>query len=236
MENKQAALVTGAAGNLGKAVVDAFLTAGYRVACIDSQLSRLEQVFQQPEYSPEDVELIEADLTRLEGAQEMAAKALHRFHRIDVLVNTVGGYRAGAPLHETSLEIWDTMLNLNARTVFLACQAVLPAMLEQGSGKIISTAARPGLTGRANMAAYSASKSAVIRLTESMAEEYKGKGIRVNCILPGTIDTPQNRQEMPDAMFDNWVKPESLAEVIMFLCSDSARDIHGAALPVYGLS
>jgi NAD(P)-dependent dehydrogenase (short-subunit alcohol dehydrogenase family) len=236
MENKQAAVVTGAAGNLGQAVVDAFLAAGIRVACVDSQLDRLQQVFQQSDYSPADVELIEADLTSPEGAQEMAAKVSHRFRRIDILVNTVGGYRAGAPLHETSLETWDTMLSLNARTVFLACQAVLPAMLTQGSGKIISTAARPGLSGRANMAAYSASKSAVIRLTESMAEEYKGKGIRVNCILPGTIDTPQNRQEMPDARFDNWVKPESLAGVIVFLCSDAARDIHGAALPVYGLS
>lgn len=236
MENKQAAVVTGAAGNLGQAVVDAFLAVGIRVACVDSQLDRLRQVFQQSDYSPAEVELIEADLTSLEGAQEMAAKVSHRFQRIDILVNTVGGYRAGAPLHETSLETWDTMLSLNARTVFLACQAVLPAMLAQGSGKIISTAARPGLSGRANMAAYSASKSAVIRLTESMAEEYKGKGIRVNCILPGTIDTPQNRQEMPDARFDTWVKPESLAGVIVFLCSDAARDIHGAALPVYGLS
>jgi NAD(P)-dependent dehydrogenase (short-subunit alcohol dehydrogenase family) len=109
-------------------------------------------------------------------------------------------------------------------------------MIRQGSGKIINLAARPGLQGRSNMAAYSASKAAVIRLTESAAAELKHNGINVNCVLPGTIDTPQNREAMPDAEFGYWVKPASLAEVILFLASDAARDIHGAAVPVYGQS
>jgi NAD(P)-dependent dehydrogenase (short-subunit alcohol dehydrogenase family) len=128
------------------------------------------------------------------------------------------------------------MMNLNARTAFIASQAVLPQMLKQGSGVIIHTAARPGLLGRANMAAYSASKSAVIRLTESLSAEYKDLGIRVNCVIPGTLDTTQNREDMPKADTAKWVKPESLAQVILFLASDAARDIHGAAVPIYGLT
>jgi NAD(P)-dependent dehydrogenase (short-subunit alcohol dehydrogenase family) len=109
-------------------------------------------------------------------------------------------------------------------------------MLEHGSGKIINMAARPGLEGKAGMAAYSASKSAVLRFTESMAAELKSQGINVNCVIPGTIDTPQNRESTPDADFSTWVTPESLADVIQFLSSEAARDVHGAAIPVYGRS
>ena len=109
-------------------------------------------------------------------------------------------------------------------------------MLDQGSGKIINVAARPGIEGQAGMAAYSAAKSAVIRLTESMAAELKDHGVNVNCIIPGTIDTPPNREAMPKADYTTWVTPESLADVIQFLASAAARDVHGAAVPVYGRS
>jgi NAD(P)-dependent dehydrogenase (short-subunit alcohol dehydrogenase family) len=153
-----------------------------------------------------------------------------------VLVHTVGGFRAGSPLHETPLETFEFMIKLNASTVFITNQAVMPQMLKQGSGKIINVAAAAGLAGRPKMAAYSASKAAVIRLTESTSAEVKAEGINVNCILPGTIDTPQNREAMPNANFAKWVQPESLADVIAFLASDAARDVHGAAVPVYGLT
>jgi NAD(P)-dependent dehydrogenase (short-subunit alcohol dehydrogenase family) len=234
--SNQVVIVTGAAGNLGKAVVDAFLEAGAKVACVDYSSDLLRQVYPESSISPERMFTGSADLTSQEDAARMAAQAVDRFGRIDVLVNTVGGYKAGDPLHETTLQTWEHMIDLNARTVFLASQAVIPQMLQQGSGKIISVAARPGLAGKANSAAYSASKSAVIRLTESMSEELREAGIRVNCIIPGTIDTSQNRQEMPSADHQRWVKPESLAGVILFLCTEAARDIHGAALPVYGLT
>jgi NAD(P)-dependent dehydrogenase (short-subunit alcohol dehydrogenase family) len=137
---------------------------------------------------------------------------------------------------ETPLKTWEFMMNLNARTVFLVCRAVLPHMMQQNQGRIVSIAARAALTGKAKMAPYVASKSAVIRLTESMAAEVKEQAINVNCILPGTIDTPRNREEMPDADFKKWVTPEALAEVILFLSSDAARAINGAAIPVYGRS
>jgi NAD(P)-dependent dehydrogenase (short-subunit alcohol dehydrogenase family) len=232
----QVSIVTGAAGNLGKAVVETFLSNGAKVVCVDYDPERLEQVYSPGAGPANHLFVLSADLTQQEDAKKVAAETLEQFGRIDILVNTVGGYRAGTPLHETPVETWDGMLKLNARTVFLTSQAVIPHMIEQGTGKIVSIAARPGLSGRANMAAYSASKSAVIRLTESMSAELKNFGIRVNCIIPGTIDTPQNREEMPDADPQRWVKPESLADVVLFLCSEAARDIQGAAVPVYGRS
>ncbi|MCA9923248.1 MAG: SDR family NAD(P)-dependent oxidoreductase, partial [Anaerolineales bacterium] len=140
------------------------------------------------------------------------------------------------PLHETPPETFDFMMKLNAATVFNTNQAVIPHMIRQGSGKIVNVAAGAGLAGRPKMAAYSASKAAVIRLTESASAEVKAHGINVNCILPGTIDTPQNRAAMPNANFDKWVQPESLADVIAFLASEAARDVHGTAVPVYGLT
>ncbi len=162
--------------------------------------------------------------------------SLDHFGHIDVLANTVGGYRAGTPIHDTPIDTWDFMMNLNARTLFITTHSVAPHMIAQGRGKIIHLAARPGQRGRADMGAYSASKAAVIRLTESAAAELKGHNINVNCLLPGTLDTPQNRQAMPDADFSRWVSTASLAGVILFLASDVARDIHGAAIPVTGLT
>ena len=165
---------------------------------------------------------------------EMVATVYNRFGRLDVLVNTAGGYRAGQPLHATPNDTWDMMMNLNARTVFLMSRAVAPHMIDRGTGKIINVAARAALQGTANAGPYVASKMAVIRLTESLAAELADHGINVNCILPGTLDTPANRADRPDADFARWVQPESMANVILFLASDLAKDIQGAAVPVYG--
>jgi NAD(P)-dependent dehydrogenase (short-subunit alcohol dehydrogenase family) len=186
--------------------------------------------------SPDCLLLEGVDLTDEDAAQRMVSRVVEQFGWIDVLANTVGGFRAGNPLHETPLDTFEFMLALNARTAFILGRAVVPVMLRQGSGKIIHTAAPAGLQGRKNSAAYSASKAAVIRLTESMAAELKASGINVNCILPGTIDTPQNREAMPQADFSKWVSPEALADVFLFLASDAARAIHGAAVPVLGLT
>jgi NAD(P)-dependent dehydrogenase (short-subunit alcohol dehydrogenase family) len=158
------------------------------------------------------------------------------FGRIDILINIAGGFAAGKPLHETPLETWEFMMNLNARSVFLTSRAVIPHLLERERGRIVSVAARAALAGKANMGPYVASKMAVIRLTEAMADELKDHHITVNCILPGTIDTPRNRSDTPEADFSKWVEPESMANVILFLASDLAKDISGAAVPVYGRS
>jgi NAD(P)-dependent dehydrogenase (short-subunit alcohol dehydrogenase family) len=134
------------------------------------------------------------------------------------------------------METWDLMLDLNLRTTLVAARAVIPTMLAQHYGKIITIAARAAIVGAANMAAYAAAKAAVLRLTESLSAEVKHAGINVNCVLPGTLDTAQNRQERPDADFSKWVTPEAVAWVILFLASDAARAVHGAAVPAYGLS
>jgi NAD(P)-dependent dehydrogenase (short-subunit alcohol dehydrogenase family) len=234
--SRRVILVFGAAGNLGQATVNSFLAEGNYVACVDRKMGRLKELYPQSVESKKHIFIDSIDSTNLEDVEKVVDAVVKRFGRIDVLVNTVGGYRAGEPLHETSLETLDFLHNLNVRSTFIACKSVIPQMLKQGSGKIINLAARPGITGRKNMAAYSAAKSAVIRMTESMAAELKNEKINVNCILPGTIDTPDNRAAMPKADHDRWVEPESLTEVILFLSSDAARDIHGAAVPVYGRS
>ncbi len=232
----QVVIVTGAGGNLGKSVAEAFLDHGAKLVLADRATGSLSQVYPTLANSNDHLLVESVDLTDEESAKNMVTETIRRFNQVNILVNTVGGYRAGEPIHETSLETWDFMFRLNARTLFLTCKAVIPHMLANGSGKIINIAARPGLKGNANMGAYSVSKGAVIRLTESMSAELKSKNINVNCIIPGTIDTPENREAMPNADFNKWVSPEHLANVILFLASPAANPIHGAAIPVYGLS
>ena len=230
----QTALVTGASGNLGAAVAQAFFKAGANVAAVDRSTGILEVLFPQCVNSPRACLLAGVDVTVPQAVEKAVQEILGRFGRIDILVNTVGGYRAGKPVHETELETWDFMLNLNARSAFIVSRAVIPAMLAQGRGKIVNIGSSASLKGASGAAAYAAAKSAVARLTESMAEDYKRRGINVNAVLPGTIDTPQNRQATPGADFGLWVKPEELARVILFLASEDASPIHGALIPVFG--
>jgi NAD(P)-dependent dehydrogenase (short-subunit alcohol dehydrogenase family) len=229
-------MITGAGGNLGSAAARAFRAAGAKLALIDRNEDGLRQAF--PDLIRDRGCYLGAcaDLTSSEEVERVVDAAIEYFGRLDVLVNTVGGYRAGTPLHETPIATWEFMMRLNARTVFITTQIVVPHMLSQGYGKIIHMAARPGLKGAANASAYSAAKAAVIRLVDSASAELRDQGINVNCILPGTLDTPQNRAASPGADHSRWVTPESLANVILFLASDESRDIHGAAIPVYGLS
>jgi len=228
--------VTGAAGNLGMAVAKAFAAAGAKIAFVDRTPERLPKLLPVLTGSPDHFIAPPTDVTDAGSVAAMVAEVHKHFGRIDALVNTAGGYRAGTPLHETPLSDWDFMLNLNARSVFVMCQGVIPKMIEQGYGKIINTSSRAALAGDPGHAAYSVSKTAVVRLTESMAGELKHAGINVNCVLPGMIDTPQNRAAMPSADFSKWVSPEAIADVILFLASDAARAINGAAIPVYGRS
>lgn len=227
-------LITGAAGNLGRATAQAFWAAGARLALADRNVAALAEAFAA--WRGERCLLAEVDLFQETAVAHLVTQVMQQFGRIDVLVNVAGGFTMGPPVHETGSDTWEFMLNLNARSVFYMSRAVIPHMLAQGSGKIVNVAARAALEGKAKMAPYVVSKSAVIRLTESMAAELKDAGINVNCILPGTIDTPQNRAEMPKADFSKWVAPEALADVILFLASDAARAVTGAAVPVYGRS
>lgn len=233
--DNQVALITGANGNLGGAVARAFFAAGARLALVERQSEKLERVFAD---IPEERRLFVGgvDMTSDPSVEQMVQAVFDHFGRIDVLVNTVGGYRAGSDLDKADLSTWETMLNLNAKSVMLACRHVVPHMRAQGSGKIVNIGARTAFKGLPGASAYSASKAAVVRLTESLSGELKAIGINVNCVIPGTIDTPSNREAMPEADISLWVQPEALADVILFLASDKARAIHGAALPVYNLT
>jgi len=227
-------MVTGAAGNLGQAVARAFHKAGARLVLVAHKETDLTRILGSVEDTDGHMLIAPVDVTDLDAVRQAVGEAVRRFGRIDVLVNTVGGYRAGTPVHETPVETLDFLFNLNVRSMFLMCQAVVPTMLAQGEGKIINIGAAGGLHGGKGNSAYSASKSAVIRITESLAAELKTTRINVNCVLPGIIDTPQNREAIPKADHSRWVKPASIAEVILFLASDAARDVFGIALPVFG--
>jgi len=234
--SNQIVMVSGASGNLGQAVARAFYAAGASLVLLDRKSEQLSGLFPELAGSTKHLLLGSVDATDAGSVGGAVQAAQDRFGRIDVLANTVGGYRAGTPVHETALETWDFMLNLNARTAFVLSRAVVPLMLAQGSGKIVHVAARAALKGGANASAYSVSKSGVVRLVESMAAELRQEGLHVNCVLPGTIDTPQNRDAMPKADHSRWVLPEAIADVMLFLASDAARAVNGAAVPVYGRS
>ena len=233
--SNQVILVTGPAGNLGSAVVKKFQSDGARMFLIDHRPGRLSSLYPQLAKNPEHLLIPGVDLrdnNQVDTAIQLAIKTLGR---IDCLVHTAGGFQMGEKVHEISPESWDHLMDLNLKTLLNTSRSVIPHMLKQKHGKVITVGAKPALAGKAQMGAYSAAKAGVVRLTETMAAELKTQGINVNCILPGTIDTPQNRQAMPKADHSRWVTPESLAEVVYFLCSQGAKDIHGALIPVYGV-
>ncbi len=214
------AVVTGAAGVLGTAVAQAFHDVGARVTGIDIVAADASWP------------VVIADLTD----RDATAEALAGVGPVDILANIAGGFTMGDTVETTSDETWDFMFDLNARTVLNAVRAAVPGMRERGSGRIVNIGARAALRGTGAMGAYCASKSVVLRLTETLSDELKGNGINVNCILPSIIDTPRNRSDMPGADFSKWVAPAEVAAVALFLASDAANAVHGASIPVEGLS
>jgi NAD(P)-dependent dehydrogenase (short-subunit alcohol dehydrogenase family) len=228
------AIITGAVGNLGAATARLFQNQGARTVLVDRSQERVTEAFKTLADSPDHLLAGGIDLTDPASLSRLMEQTVERFGRVDILVNTVGGYRGGKPVHETDLADWDFLFGINLRTVLLCCKSVIPHMLERSSGKIINVASRDALAGSAGYAAYSASKSAVLRLTESLAAELKASNINVNAIMPGTIDTPQNRAAVPNGDYTKWVPPEAIADVVAFLASDASRAINGAAVPVFG--
>ena len=225
-------LITGAAGNLGRAVARAFADDGARLALVGRRTDSLRLAF-----GDETAQrlYLAADLMQPEQISAAVGTVVERCGRIDVLCNLAGGFRMVDAVHDTSDATWDSLFDLNARTVLHMAHAVVPHMIGRGGGKIVNVSAYAALKGTARTGAYAASKSAVIRLTETMAAELREQSINVNCVLPATLDTPENRAAMPGADPARWVAPRDLASVVAFLASDAACAIHGAALPVTGL-
>jgi NAD(P)-dependent dehydrogenase (short-subunit alcohol dehydrogenase family) len=226
-------VVTGAAGALGKAVFEHFADLGAQVVALDYSEELLDSTFadRNPKHR-----YLTVDLTKRESCSQVLTAVISELGQVDVLCNIAGGFMMGEAVHETSDATWDFLLNLNTRSVINTTAIVVPAMQLNGSGKIINIAAKAATQGFAQMGAYTASKAAVMRLTEAMAAELRQEGINVNCIMPGTIDTERNRMDMPDADHSSWVPPAQLASVIGFLASDAAVAVHGASIPVEGLS
>src|SRR5947207_3291875 len=227
-------VITGAVGNLGAATARRFQQAGAKTVLVDRSPDRVREAFKDIADSPDHLLAGGVDLSDAASLDKLIEQTVGKFGRVDALVNTVGAFRGGTPAHEADPADWDFLFNANARTTLMCCRAVIPQMLKQKGGKIINVSSREGLEAHAGFAAYSASKSAVLRLTESLAAELKASDINVNCIMPSIIDTPQNRAAMPNADFTKWVAPEAIADVIAFLASDAARGINGSAIPVYG--
>jgi NAD(P)-dependent dehydrogenase (short-subunit alcohol dehydrogenase family) len=174
------------------------------------------------------------DVTSEGAVQKLMDEIIAQHRRLDVMVNTVGGFVGGMKFWETETKVLDRMLALNLRSGFVLSRAAVTIMLKQGKGAIVNVAARAALDHSAGLAAYAASKAAAVAMIDSLAADLKGSGVRANSILPSIIDTEANRKAMPGADFAKWPKPEEIARVILFLASDDARLVHGAAIPVYG--
>jgi len=226
-------IVTGGSGALGSSITNAFLRSNANVVATFVKERKNSQFESDNKLRPT---LIKADLTNEEEVKNLVSKVLELYNRIDILVNVVGGYIGGKPIIDLEEKEWDLMMTLNLKTAFFISKYVTRHMLKCKYGKIIHVASRNSLHSEGYDSAYSASKSGLIRLVESLAEETKKENINVNCILPSIIDTQANRKAMPNAEFDKWIKPEDLANVILFLSSDKAKTITGAAIPTFGIN
>jgi NAD(P)-dependent dehydrogenase (short-subunit alcohol dehydrogenase family) len=226
----RAVIVTGGSGALGRAVVTRFLGGGDRVV-VPWVVKRERDAIEAEEgkaLAAAQLVLLEADIAEDAGARAVVAAS----SGAEVLVNGVGGFAGGQPLHETDLDVWDRMFRMNVRTAAAMSRAVLPDMLARGRGAIVNIASRAAIDRPAGLAAYAASKAALIALTEALQKEVQSRGVRVNAIVPTTIDTPANRAAMPAADFSLWTPPAKIAEVIFWLASEAATTVRGGLVPV----
>jgi NAD(P)-dependent dehydrogenase (short-subunit alcohol dehydrogenase family) len=229
-------VIAGGTGGLGNAVSRAFLEENAKVMVTYRREEEFAALKQGAGAKVTALEGFALDVTDEAASSEFIGGVLSRYGRVDALVNTVGGYAGGVKLWELERKVFDLMLSLNLRSGYALVRAVVPAMLKQKHGAIVNVAAKAALDHGAGASAYAASKAAVVAMMDSLAADVKGTGVRVNSILPSIIDTTVNRRAMPEADFRAWPKPEEIAQVILFLCSDNATVVHGAAVPVYGNS
>jgi NAD(P)-dependent dehydrogenase (short-subunit alcohol dehydrogenase family) len=228
--------VAGGTGGLGRAVSRAFLEEGAHVVVTYREQQEFDALKSAAGKNASSLEGHRVDVTDESAVNQLIAKILAKYGALDVLVNAVGAYAGGVKLWQLDTKTFDQMLALNLRSGFLLARAAAPAMLKQGRGAIVNVASQAAVNHAAGAAAYAASKAGAVAMTDSLAEDLKGTGVRANSILPSIIDTEENRKAMPAADFAKWPKPEDIARVILFLCSDDAKLIHGASVPVYGNS
>lgn len=229
------ALLSGASGALGGALVRRLTAAGARVAALDRKPERLAAELAEAGLEVgEEIRVHAVDFSDLASVERGVTEAVAHHGAIHHVFNVAGAFGMADSVEATSDELWSRMWEANFRTVLQVCRATAPVLKRQGEGTIVNVGSRGALMGDAGVVAYSVAKAAVVRLTESLAAEGKGAGVRVNCVLPGTIDTPANRKAMPDADVSTWVELDALVDAMLFLASPAARAVTGVALPVYG--
>jgi NAD(P)-dependent dehydrogenase (short-subunit alcohol dehydrogenase family) len=235
--NEKIILVTGGTGGLGREVTMAFLEEGATVVVSYRVAEEFKALVAAAEKIGATTPIgADVDVTDATAVDKFIADIVAKHGRLDILVNTVGGYAGGTNLWEVDPRTYDKMLQLNLKAGFVLARAVVPQMIKQNRGWIVNIASKAAFDHAAGGALYAASKAAAVAMMDSLAAEVKPFNINVNSVLPSIIDTAANRAAMPQADFSKWPKPEEIARVILFLCSEDARVIHGAAIPVYGRS
>lgn len=234
--SEKVVLVAGGTGALGRAVTLAFLSHGAKAIVTYRAKEEFTELEREAGSHSSFLEGFRTDVVNENAVRELVSQILAKHKRIDVLVNAVGAYAGGTSLWETDSQVLDRMLALNLRSGFVLCRAVVPLMLKQARGAIVNVASRAAVDHAAGAVAYAASKAAAVAMIDSLAADLKGTAVRANSVLPSIIDTEANRKAMPKSDFSKWPKPEEIANVILYLSSDQAKLIHGAAVPVYGNS
>jgi NAD(P)-dependent dehydrogenase (short-subunit alcohol dehydrogenase family) len=232
--SSRVALITGGTGGLGRAVSHAFLQEDAKVIVTYRDQKEFDDLKRIAGAAASSLQGHRIDVTDDVAVGQFIQRLVADYGRLDVVVNTVGAYAGGVKLWELDPKVFDLMLALNLRSGFTIARAVVPVMLKQKRGAIVNIASKAAVEHAGGAAAYVASKAAAVAMIDSLAADLKGTGVRVNSVLPSIIDTEINRKAMPKADFTQWPKPEDIARVILFLCSDDANLIHGAAVPVYG--
>jgi NAD(P)-dependent dehydrogenase (short-subunit alcohol dehydrogenase family) len=234
--NDSVVLVTGGAGNVGRAVTRTFLEAGARVAVPFYKNDPPSALDEARARFGDRLQIFALDLTTERGAEQAVQQVMEWHGRLDAVAHLIGGYSGGRRVAETPLEVWERMLDLNLRSALLTARFAIPHMVDAGGGSLVFVSARAARTARVGQAAYAVAKSALITLSEAIAEEYREEGVRANTVLLGTVDTEANRASMPNADHSTWVRPEEIARVIVYLASSESASITGASIPVCGRS
>ena len=227
MGNRKIALITGASGGLGTHVTKALLNAGATVVGLSPNIKQSD--FDHPNFTA-----LPASLSSLDAAKKAVDTVIARFGRVDILAHLVGAFAGGQTIADTDDKTFQRMFDLNLNSAFHILRAVLPHMRKAGGGRIIAIGSRAAENPGPNVGAYSASKAALVSLMKTVALENKDAGITANVILPGTIDTPANRKDMPGADVSQWVQPETIGSLIVWLAGDSGQDVTGVVIPIYG--
>ena len=220
-------LVTGADGGLGTSVTQAFLDA-------DAIVIGTSRKLKQSEFSVGNFTAMPADISNADGARKLITEILSKFGRLDVLAHTVGGFAGGSTIAATDDATFLGMFDINLYATFYLLRAAIPPLRKSGRGRIIAIGSRAAVDPGPKVGAYSASKAAMVSLIKTVALENQDSGLTANAILPGTIDTAANRKAIPNADFETWVQPKSIASLILWLASEAGKDVNGAAIPVYG--